>query len=160
MAPLVHSVEIDRGPDEVFDYVTDPAHFTEWQDNVVSARPLGDGQRRQGAQLELTRRIGGREQTMTGELTEWEPPRRYAFRIVEGPVRARGTGTLEPLDGGRRTRFTMELDFEGHGIGKLLVPLVVRRQAAKELTETHAKLKRRLEGEGGAAGPDAVAPQE
>jgi hypothetical protein len=39
----------------------------------------------------------------------------------------------------------MELDFEGHGIGKLLVPLVVRRQAAKELAHTHEDLKRVLE---------------
>jgi hypothetical protein len=28
---------------------------------------------------------------------------------------------------------TLNLDFEGHDIGKLLVPLVVRRQAQKEL---------------------------
>jgi hypothetical protein len=39
----------------------------------------------------------------------------------------------------------MELDFEGHGIGKLLVPLVVRRQAKKELAQSHEDLKRTLE---------------
>jgi hypothetical protein len=39
----------------------------------------------------------------------------------------------------------MELDFEGHGIGKLLVPLVVRRQAEKELTQSHIDLKIKLE---------------
>jgi len=54
-------------------------------------------------------------------------------------------GSLEPLGEGDRTRFTMELDFEGHGIGKLLVPLVVRRQAKKELAQSHEDLKRTLE---------------
>ena len=34
--------------------------------------------------------------------------------------------------GGGRSRFTAELDFEGRGIGKLVVPLVVRRQAARD----------------------------
>jgi hypothetical protein len=91
--------------------------------------------------------MGKREQTMTSEVTEYDPPRGYAFRIIDGPVRALGEGRFEPLDDGRKTRFTFELDFEGHGIGKLLVPLIVRRQAAKELPESHAQLKKRLEGE-------------
>ncbi len=40
---------------------------------------------------------------------------------------------------------TIELDFEGHGIGKLLVPLIVRRQAQKEVPRNQQKLKERLE---------------
>jgi Polyketide cyclase / dehydrase and lipid transport len=82
---------------------------------------------------------------MTSELTEYSPPRSYAFRVVDGPVRALGKGRFEPLGDGDRTRFTFELDFEGHGIGKVLVPLVVRRQAEKELPESHENLKKRLE---------------
>ncbi|MGH3109906.1 MAG: SRPBCC family protein [Gaiellaceae bacterium] len=145
MAPIVHSVEIDRGPDDVFAYVTDPSRFTEWQDAVVSARLHDDGPPRVGSKLAMTRRIGRREQSMTSELTEYDPPRSYAFRVLDGPVRAMGKGAFDALDGGERTRFTFELDFEGHGIGKLLVPLVVRRQAKKELEESHDNLKRRLE---------------
>jgi uncharacterized protein YndB with AHSA1/START domain len=146
MAPIVHSVEIDRRPEDVFAYVTDPSRFSEWQEAVVRAHLEGSGPLQQGSRVSLTRRIGGkREQTMTSALTEYEPPRRYAFRVVDGPVRALGKGRFEPLDDGSRTRLTFELDFEGHGIGKLLVPLVVRRQAAKELPQSHANLKRRLE---------------
>jgi uncharacterized protein YndB with AHSA1/START domain len=146
MAPLVHTVEIDRSPQDVFAYVTDPSHFPEWQDAMVSARLEGGGPVQQGSRVQLTRRVGKREQTMTSELTEYSPPRSYAFRVIDGPVRAVGKGRLEPLGEGDRTRFTFELDFEGHGIGRLLVPLVVRRQAAKELPESHANLKKRLEG--------------
>lgn len=146
MAPLVHSVEIDRSPEDVFAYVTDPSRFAEWQEAVVRASRLDEGPMRTGSSISLTRRVGKREQTMTSELTEYAPPRSYAFRVVDGPVRARGRGTFEPLSNGERTRFTFELDLAGHGIGKLLVPLVVRRQAAKELPESHASLKKRLEG--------------
>ena len=146
MAPIEHSVEINRTPEDVFSYVTDPTHFTEWQDKVVSARPIDSGPVKQGSKIALTRRMGKREQTMTSELTEYSPPRSYAFRVIDGPVRALGKGRFEPLDNGARTRFTFTLDFEGHGIGKVLVPLIVRRQAANELPQSHANLKRVLEG--------------
>jgi len=43
MPPIVHSIEIDRPPEGVFSYVTDPARFTEWQDDVVSVRIEGGG---------------------------------------------------------------------------------------------------------------------
>jgi hypothetical protein len=42
-------------------------------------------------------------------------------------------GTVEALGDDARSRVTIELDFEGHGLGKLLVPLVVRRQAQREM---------------------------
>jgi hypothetical protein len=41
----------------------------------------------------------------------------------------------------------MELDFEGHGIGRILVPLAVRRQARKEMAENVRRLKQRLEAD-------------
>jgi len=145
MAPIVHSVEIDKGPDEVFAYVTDPSHFTEWQAAVVSAHAEDSGPLQEGSRLVMTRRMGMREQTMTAEYTEHDSPRSYAFRVLDGPVRALGKGSFEPLGEGDRTRFTFEIDFEGHGIGKLLVPLVVRRQAEKELAQSHKDLKIKLE---------------
>jgi hypothetical protein len=37
------------------------------------------------------------------------------------------------------------VDFTGHGIGRLLVPLVVRRQAATEMPGNMTRLKQRLE---------------
>jgi hypothetical protein len=108
----------------------------------VSAHAVGSEPLRKGSKVSLTRKVGRGEQTMTSELTEFTPPKSYAFRVLDGPVRALGNGRFEPLDDGTRTRFTFELDFDGHGIGKLLVPLFVRRQAAKELPESHENLKK------------------
>ena len=42
-------------------------------------------------------------------------------------------------------RGAIELEFEGHGIGKLLVPLVVRRQARNEMPQNCRRLKQPLE---------------
>jgi hypothetical protein len=63
---------------------------------------------------------------------------------VDGPVRATVDLLVEPL-GETRSRVTISVDFEGHGIGKVLVPLVVRRQAQKEMPANIARLKQRIE---------------
>ena len=144
MAPIVASVEISRRPEDVFAYITDPSHLPEWQESVVRVKtgsaPAGRGQR-----AVITRRVGPREIDMTAEITALDPPRSWRVRGVDGPVRGNVKGTIEPLDDGARSRVTLKLDFEGHGIGKLLVPLVVRRQAQKELPKNVQKLKENLE---------------
>jgi len=144
MAKVVHSVEISRSPEDVFATLCDLSHFSEWQEGVVSARPEDDGPLKVGSRAKMTRLVGGRERTMTTEMTEYSPPRGYAFRGIDGPIRPIGKGTVEPLADGARSRVTFELDFEGHGFGKALVPLV-RKQARKQLPRNHENLRARLE---------------
>jgi hypothetical protein len=62
-----------------------------------------------------------------------------------GPLIATAEGTIEPINDGERSRVTIALDFEAHGIGKLLLPLV-RRQARKQLPKNEQRLKENLEG--------------
>jgi uncharacterized protein YndB with AHSA1/START domain len=145
MAPIVSSIEIARRPEDVFAYATDAARLPEWQESLLSTRTEGSGPPAVGSRLIQTRRVGRSERTMTSELTELAPPRSWAARGIDGPVRAMVKGMVEPLDGDR-SRVTIELDFEGHGIGKLLVPLVVRRQARAEMPINMRTLKERLEG--------------
>jgi hypothetical protein len=82
---------------------------------------------------------------MTVEIAELDPPRSFAVRSLDGPVRGENRGTIEPLDDGRRSRVTYELDLRGHGIGRLLVPLVAKRQAQRGTPRNMEKLKKRLE---------------
>jgi uncharacterized protein YndB with AHSA1/START domain len=145
MAAIVESIEIARRPEEVFSYVTDPSRLPEWQQSVVSARKEGDAPLGVGTRAVVTRRVGRRELTMTAELAELNPPSSWVVRGVDGPVRGIVRGTIEPLGDGERSRVTIALDFEGHGIGKLLVPLVVRRQARAEMPRNQRKLKELLE---------------
>jgi uncharacterized protein YndB with AHSA1/START domain len=148
MAPIVETIEIARPPDEVFAYMTNPSRQPEWQESLVSSRVEGGGTPTVGSRVMQTRRVGGRERTMTMEVTELDPPTSFAFRGIDGPVRATGRGSIQPLEDGRRSRVTIQLDFEGHGIGKLLVPLMVRREATKELPRNQQMLKEHLEGSG------------
>jgi uncharacterized protein YndB with AHSA1/START domain len=144
MAAIVQTIEISRRPEDVFAYMTDPSRFGEWQESLVSAHLEGGGPAVVGSRVTQTRRIGGRERTMNMEVTEHNPPRSWAFRGIDGPIRAIGKGTIEPIENGARSRVTIELDFEGHGFGKLLLPLV-RRQARSEVPRNQQHLKERLE---------------
>ncbi len=145
MAAIVESIEISRRPEDLFAYVTDPTHLPEWQDNVVSVRPEGETLPSLGSKVVVTRRVGPREWPTTSELAELDPPTSWGVRGVDGPVRGIVKGTIEPLDNGARSRVTIALDFEGHGIGRLLVPLVVRPQARRQMPRNERRLKELLE---------------
>lgn len=138
------STDIDRPVAEVFAYATDPSKFPEWQRGVVSGSTTGKGSPAVGDQCLTTRRIGGAERPATSELVRLDPPHSWSVHGIDGPIRARVDLDVEPL-ANHRSRLTISVDFEGRGIGKLLVPLVVRRQARAEMPENLARLKQRIE---------------
>ena len=143
MAPIITSTEIARPAEKVFGYVTDPSKMHEWQNGCVRGH-MDVPTTRVGSRCMTVRRIGGREREVTTEITEYDPPRRWADRGIDGPIRALVAVTVEPLADASRSRLTIELDFTGHGIGKLLVPLIVRPQAAREMPENMRRLEQRL----------------
>jgi uncharacterized protein YndB with AHSA1/START domain len=145
MSAIREVIDVDRSPDDVYAYVTDPSHLPEWQLSAVAAERLDEGPLHEGSRVRVTRRVGTREMPMTVEYTEIAPPYSWNVHGVDGPVRPRVHGEIEPLDEGRRSRVTLEVDFEGHGMGKVLVPLVVRPQLRKELPRDEQLLKERLE---------------
>jgi uncharacterized protein YndB with AHSA1/START domain len=144
MAAITSTIEIDRRPEDVFAYLDDLARHGEWQQQIVSTKVDGEGPTKVGTRATDVRRMGKREMTVTYEITEHDPPKLFAFRGLNGPVRPIGRGTVEPLDEGKRSRVTLELDFTGHGIGKLFLPMA-RSQARKGVPENQRRLKERLE---------------
>jgi carbon monoxide dehydrogenase subunit G len=149
VAPIVSEVDVARPPDEVFRYVTDPSRFGEWQSGVVSAHIEGDGPPAVGSLCIMTRRIGGSDRTSTSEITELSPPRRWAIRGIDGPIRAHVTVTVAARQADEGAHVAIEVDFQGYGMGKMILPVVVR-EARKEVPESVQKLKSRLEaGAGG-----------
>jgi uncharacterized protein YndB with AHSA1/START domain len=151
MAPIVVSVEISRPPADVFAYVTDPSHLPSWQESVVRV-DSDDAPTQVGTRVVVIRRAGGREMESAAEVAEFQPPTRWGVGGVDGPVRGDVTGTIEPLDNGTRSRVTLNLELRGHGIGKLLLPLFVQRQAKKEMPLNAQNLKELLESGGSHTG--------
>jgi uncharacterized membrane protein len=144
LAAITDTVEIAKSPQEVFAYLDDLARHGEWQSQIESVEVLTEGPTRVGTRAVDTRRTPGGRQRVTYEITEHDPPRKASFRGLDGPIRPRGTVTVEPLEGGARSRVTLELDLEGHGFGKLIAPLV-RLDARRQVPKDQARLKERLE---------------
>jgi len=103
------------------------------------------GAARVGDRCLTTRRIGLVERPVTAELACFDPPYRWGVRGVDGPIRAAVDITVEPRSDDS-ANVTISLDFEGHGIGRPLVPLLVRREARREMPVNVVALKQRLEG--------------
>jgi uncharacterized membrane protein len=141
---ITESIEVDRRPADVFAYIDRLDRHGEWQSQIVSCKVDTQGPTRVGTRVTEKRKVPGGPRDFTYEITEHDPPRKASFRVLDGPVRPFGTISVEPLDGGSRSRITLQLDFEGHGLGKLLLPLV-RRDAAKQVPQDQARLKERLE---------------
>ena len=145
MAPISESIEIDRRPEEVFAYLDDVERHGEWQEQIVAVEPQGDQPMGVGKRVRETRRVPGGDRSMTYEITEYEPPRRSSFRVLDGPVRGVGTIVVEPAGDGSRSRVTFTIDFEGHGLGgRVLVPLA-KSQARKQIPQDQARMKKLLE---------------
>jgi uncharacterized protein YndB with AHSA1/START domain len=150
MAPIVSEVDVTRPPEEVFRYVTDPSRFGEWQSGVVSAHIDPDGPQEVGSRCVMTRRIGGTDRTTTSEITELSPPRTWTIRGIDGPIRADIAVAVDPRQDGTQAHVTIQVDFRAYGMGKLVMPVVVR-EARKEVPESCELLKSRVESGSGAA---------
>ena len=101
------NTDIDRPVGDVFAYVTDPEKLPTWQTNTVSVAQEGDGPLRVGTRLrEVHRGPGGKELPSLVEVSELEPDRTFALRMIEGPLPIHGRIELEPTGSGTRMAFT------------------------------------------------------
>ena len=141
----VYTVEINRTPEDVFAYLDDLNRHKEWDDMILETRVETEGPTRVGTRATDKRQLPLGKQDVPYEITEHDPPRRSAFRGTEGPVRPAGSVTIEPLDGGSRSRVTLEFALEATNLlGKLLAPLA-NREARKHVPKQQARIKERLE---------------
>jgi len=140
---ITSSVEIDRPQADVFAYLDELDKHVEWQESLTGARVETEGPVRVGTRVVETRRVPGGPRDMTYEVTAHDPPTKSSWAGLDGPVRASGTLTVEPL-GVSASRVTVAFDLQGHGIGKLVAPFA-RAQARKQVPADQQKLKQLLE---------------
>jgi uncharacterized protein YndB with AHSA1/START domain len=144
MAPITASIEIARTPQDVFDYAADLERQVEWQESLVSVKRETEGPTRVGTKAVDTRKVPGGTREFPFEMTEFDPPSRMSFQVTAGPVRPSGTMTFAPLDAGSRTKVEFTMEFKGHGLGVLLLP-IVNRDARKLVPKDLEALKAQLE---------------
>jgi uncharacterized protein YndB with AHSA1/START domain len=144
MIDFTIETEIERTPAEVFAYVTDPQKLPTWQTNTVSSIPEGGGPVGLGTRLrEIHRAPGGRQLASLVEVSEYEPDRVFALRMLEGPLPLHAHIALEPSARGTRLRFRAHGQPEGTlRLAQPLLSIVLKRQFTRDL----ATLKQVLEG--------------
>jgi carbon monoxide dehydrogenase subunit G len=129
------SIEIARPPEEVYAVIADLERGPEWQPSLVRVDAV------RGTEV---RRIGGQEREARFEITRDEPPRLFEIVSHGGPVRARASFELEPLDGGTRVRFSLVLELGG---ALRVAGRMIRGRAEHEARENLERLKKLLEAE-------------
>jgi uncharacterized protein YndB with AHSA1/START domain len=136
MIQFTVDTKIRRSPTDVFAYVTDPAKLATWQTNTVSAEAEGDGPLCLGTRLrEVHRAPGGKQLPSLVEVSESEPDRVFALRMLDGPLPIHARITFEPTELGTRVRFGAH--GQPSGAARLVQPvlkLTLKRQFAGYLT--------------------------
>lgn len=133
---------IDRPPQEIFEFATDPANAHKWQGPTVSAEWATETHAGAGSGWCIKTRFLGREMESETEYTAWEPPNCCSFRVIDGPVPVEATWRFEP--DGKGTQCIMRGKVEANGFFKLAEGLL-KKQIEKQHEADAEILKQLLE---------------
>lgn len=135
---------IDRPVAEVYAYVTDPSKLATWQTNTISVERLDSGPLAVGSRLrEVHSAPGGREITSVVEVAALDRDRRFALKMIEGPLPVDGDIAFSAA--GEGTLMTFGVSAQPRGAMRLLQPLLgraLRRQFRQHCDELKRVLER------------------
>jgi uncharacterized protein YndB with AHSA1/START domain len=135
------ATELDATPERVWAVVEPVERHVDWMADAVAIRFETEQTRGVGTRFLCDTKVGPIRLTDHMEITEWEPGTAMGVRHT-GIVTGTGVFTLEPIDLGRRTRFTWseELHFPwflggrlGELVGGQLVMKAIWRRNLREL---------------------------
>jgi uncharacterized protein YndB with AHSA1/START domain len=143
MVRFESDILIQRPVGDVFGYVTDPANLPQWQETTVSAIKETAGPMRAGTRLrEVHRAPLGKRAVSLVEVSEYEPDRVFATRILDGPLKIDGAWRFDDESG--HTHLTFAAHGNLHGPLRLVEPLV-SRMLRRQFGTYHRRLKENLE---------------
>jgi uncharacterized protein YndB with AHSA1/START domain len=129
------SVQINRPPREVFDYVANPENLPEWAGSSLEIQKDAPGPLGQGDRFMSVSKFLGKHIEMPFEITAYETGRLYSHRSTGGPFATEWTLSFEERAVGG-TRLTQVAEGEPGGFFKLAEPLLerlIRRQFRTDL---------------------------
>jgi uncharacterized protein YndB with AHSA1/START domain len=113
MHKFTTSVFINRSPQRIFDFLSNPVNFERWMPMMQSAMWTSSGEPGVGTTGRGIMKMAGREMELLLEVTRWDVPGRLGFKILNNPFPMEAMEyvyRLEPEDGG--TRLTLDGEFE------------------------------------------------
>jgi uncharacterized membrane protein len=142
MIKVEHSIVIDRPIPEVFAFVTDPVNNVKWQEGLVESRMASSTAMGVGAQVTDVRKFLGRDMESRLEVTVFEPNKRFAQKVISGPIPFEIIQTFDPSVNG--TNLTVLTQGEPGGFFKLASGMV-QKQLESQLQGDVERLKKLLE---------------
>jgi uncharacterized protein YndB with AHSA1/START domain len=146
MSPVVVEAEVDinRPPEEVFDYCSDHRHEPEWNPMMTRIAKLTDGPVGAGTRY-VAEFVKGPPMVM--ECTRYQRPAAWSVTGDSPVLRASGGWRVLPTADG--SRLAVRVEMEPHGLLRLAAPLLRRREQPMFERDLH-NIKARLEGARGA----------
>jgi uncharacterized protein YndB with AHSA1/START domain len=103
------TITINRPPDEVFEFFSNPANDQKWRTHVKEIAP--EGPPGVGRKIhQVVEGPGGRGIAADIEVTAYDVPSRYAFQVVAGPARPKGEFRFRPAGDGTEASFSLSAD--------------------------------------------------
>jgi uncharacterized protein YndB with AHSA1/START domain len=98
--------------DTVFAYFTTPENDLQWRDELVKATPEGPMGLNAIIRQQVSAPVVG-EVAADTQITAWDPPNGYSFKVIAGPIRPEGTIGFAAVEGGTAVTFKLNVDIRG-----------------------------------------------
>jgi hypothetical protein len=119
------SIVIKRPIEEAFAFLANLENDVKWHSAFVEVRNTSGGSNGVGARFLVFEGVLGRRTPGTEyEVTEYEPNRIAAWKVVSGPLQLKFWRKFERVESG--TRFAVRYEGEPRGFFKLAWPLITR----------------------------------
>ncbi len=113
MIKLDFSESIQAPVERVFAYVTDFRTAAEWQDGVIESTQTPDAPTQVGTKLKTVRMLMGQRLEAAGEVTEFVPNEKFAFKSTSGPIQFSFDQKFASTDGGTKLDIHVEMEASG-----------------------------------------------
>lgn len=148
------SIWIDRDAVSVFAFVTDLPRTPTWRTSVKQVEVHDVDPLDLGSRFSASTRVLGRHWSWVMEITDWDPPRTFGYRVVEGRVRIDVAYVCTPNDGGCRFSMVGSAPRPSGWFGVIVTPFAARA-IARDLGSHLSRLKSVLERGDAASSADS-----
>lgn len=112
MPSAERTITINAPLEKVFAFFTTPENDKQWREELVEVTPEGPMGLNTIIRQTVSAPVIG-EVAADTQITAWDPPNGYAFKVIAGPVRPEGTISFGETDGGTSVTFKLAVDIRG-----------------------------------------------
>ena len=136
-------ITVQKPRQEVFDFLNDETKLSSWVNGITSIEPFGEPKQGVGAKAKLVVSVPT-EAEFVSVVSEWDPPKRFAWSVDMKEMASTQTYTLEDLGDGA-TKVVLEVEHRPKTfMMKLLSPLIgwsIKKERAKEMVRLKTMLE-------------------